>query len=244
MPYLRHLIAFLLIFSLGESTLPAAIADAPAQKSWNESEIEGWRLYISKRFENKSAPEIEKAKELLRTQLKEIKSVVPPSAVSKLQQVSLYFSPEYPGVGPRAEYHPNRGWLRENGRDPVMEKGIEFTNISIFAEETRRMPNFALHELAHAFHDQVHGFDNQEIETAYRRAKAGAKYDRVQRQDSEGNLTWDRAYAITNSSEYFAETSEAFFSRNDFYPFHREELKSHDPQMDQLLEKLWNIKAP
>jgi hypothetical protein len=43
--------------------------------------------------------------------------------------------------------------------------------------------------------------------------------------------------------EYFAETTEAFFSRNDFFPFTREELKQHDPEMEKLLEQLWGSPA-
>lgn len=235
-----------LIFTLACETAFAhtTLADTPDPQHWTSENIEGWQLHISKKFDAAAQPSLKQARKLLQAQLKEVKAVVPTNAVDKLQKVQLYFSPGYPGIQPRAEYHPGKGWLRDNGRDPVMAKGIEFTNVAIFEAETRRMPNFALHELAHAFHDQVHSFNNPQIEAAYQRAKASGKYDRVQRQDSEGNLTWDKAYAITNSSEYFAETSEAFFSRNDFFPFNREELKTHDPQMNQLLEKLWNLDAP
>ncbi len=41
--------------------------------------------------------------------------------------------------------------------------------------------------------------------------------------------------------EYFAETTEAYFSRNDFFPFTRQELLRHDPEMHDLLEKLWGV---
>ena len=44
---------------------------------------------------------------------------------------------------------------------------------------------------------------------------------------------------MTNPQEYFAETTEAFFGKNDFYPFTREELKKHDPKMFALLKKVW-----
>lgn len=81
--------------------------------------------------------------------------MVPRAAVAELRKVPLWFSPEYPGVQPRAEYHPDAGWLRDNNRDPKMEKVVEFTNVRIFERETKRMPNFALHELAHAYHDRV-----------------------------------------------------------------------------------------
>lgn len=102
------------------------------------------------------------------------------------------------------------------------------------------MPNFALHELAHAYHDRVLGFDQADIIAAYNKAKAAGKYDKVQRQDSEGRKRLDRAYAMTNHKEYFAECTEAFFSKNDFFPFTREELKAHDPDMFELLKAVWD----
>ena len=65
--------------------------------------------------------------------------------------------------------------------------------------------------------------------------------DRVERKDSEGRLRMDHAYAMTTPQEYFAESSEAYFSRNDFFPFTRDELKKHDPEIFKLLEKLWGV---
>ena len=82
--------------------------------------------------------------------------------MTELRKVPLWFSPEYPGVKPRAEYHPGAGWLRGNGRNPAMVKGVEFTDVRDFEKEMNRMPNFALHELAHGYHDRVlaGGFGN------------------------------------------------------------------------------------
>jgi hypothetical protein len=115
--------------------------------------------------------------------------------------------------------------------------------VRIFEAETRRMPNFALHELAHAFHDRVLGFENAQIEAAYQKAKAAGLYDRVQRQDSEGRKRLDRAYALTNAKEYFAECTEALFAKNDFFPFTKDELQKHDPEMFDLLTHLWGKKT-
>jgi dipeptidyl-peptidase-4 len=39
--------------------------------------------------------------------------------------------------------------------------------------------------------------------------------------------------------EYFAESTEAYFGRNDFFPFDRRELTRHDPEVEALLGKLW-----
>jgi len=46
-------------------------------------------------------------------------------------------------------------------------------------------------------------------------------------------------YGLTNHKEYFAEATEAFFYRNDFYPFVRAELKEHDATMHDVLVKVW-----
>jgi len=61
----------------------------------------------------------------------------------------------------------------------------------------------------------------------------------VQRRDAKGTESVERAYAMTNPMEYFAESTEAFFSHNDFFPFDRAELKQHDPGMEHLLIGLW-----
>ena len=48
-----------------------------------------------------------------------------------------------------------------------------------------------------------------------------------------------RHYGLTDPMEYFAEGTEAFLYRNDFYPFVRAELKEHDPALHDLLVGIW-----
>lgn len=203
--------------------------------------VEGWTVHVRKDLLKQDPKATTAAMKSLTKQLQEIVKVVPDSAVKELQKIPLWFSPEYPGVPPRAEYHPGAGWLKDNNRDPQMAKGVEFTNVRIFDQETKRMPNFALHELAHGYHDRVlrDGFGNKEIATAYERAKASALYDNVEQRFGDGRTAKARAYAMSNPMEYFAECSEAFFSTNDFYPFTRDELEKHDSDMFTLLATLW-----
>ncbi len=226
------------------------LADSPAKATVSHPErvvrdVEGWTVRIDTRLWSEQRAATEKALELLAVQLREIIQVVPAPAVQHLRKITLWFTRTYPGEGGRAEYHPGAGWLRDNGRDPAMVHGVEFTDIPDFESETRRMPNFTLHELAHAYHDRVlpGGFSNTEIAAAYKAAKASQRYERVQRKDAAGKIHWDRAYAMTNPMEYFAECTEAFFSRNDFYPFNRTELQQHDPDVDALLVRLWGRKS-
>jgi hypothetical protein len=237
---------WLLSLAIGAlSLLPACRAFAVEPLRTNETGaaevimVKGWTVHVRRQLREQDEPAVTRALGLLKAQLEEICRVVPPVAVVELRKVHLWMSPEYPHSTPCAAYHPNVNWLRTHSRDPAMAKSVEFTNVRIFDAECRRMPIFVLHELAHAYHDQVLGYDCSGIKTAYAHAKAAGKYDRVQRQDSEGRLSYDRAYALTNDQEYFAETTEAFFGRNDMEPFTRAELETFDPEMFALLKKVW-----
>ncbi len=215
---------------------------AEASRTYEKKTVEGWTVQVEQSLLQDCAAETELALKLLQQQLQEVVKVVPAPAVKKLREVTLWFSPLYRGVRPSAEYHPGRQWLVDQKRNPDMVKGVEFTNIKTFEKELDRMPNFALHELAHAYHDQVFGFDDDDIASAYAHAKDSKSYENVERwSGSDIPIRWEKAYAMTNPMEYFAETSEAFFSRNDFYPFNREELAKHDPEMLKLLAKVWGV---
>lgn len=206
--------------------------------------ISGWQVHIAKKLLETEADDTAKALNGLKKMLDEIVRDVPATAVAEMKKVPLYFSPSYKPGRSGAEFHPGAGWLRDNGRDPAMAQGVEFSGVHDFEAEMRRMPNFALHELAHAYHFRVlpKGFDNAEIKAAYQRAKDSGLYDRVERTFGNGKPNiFEKAYGITNAMEYFAETTEAYFSRNDFFPFTREELLKHDPEMHALLEKLWGV---
>lgn len=238
---LRFFVAALL-YPLGLALLLCQSVHA-AEPTHQTNVIEGWTVLVDVRLLKEEPAPTAKALELLRVQLQEIVRVVPAPAVRKLREIPLWFSPPYPSVRSQAEYHPDAGWLRSNHRNPAMARGVEFTGVKDFEAETRRMPNFTLHELAHGYHDRVleGGFGNAEIQAQYEKAKASGTYDRVERQDSEGRRRLDRAYALSSPMEYFAESTEAYFTRNDFFPFHRAELHQADPDMEALVGRLWGV---
>ena len=218
-----HLIAGILIlicFARIPSEAAGPITLMPDSEHQTKK-IEGWTIIVSDELLTNDKAATERALELLKRQLQEIVRVVPEVAVTELRKVPLWFSPEYPGVQPRAEYHPGAAWLKENNRDPAMARGVEFTDIRNFERETRRMPNFTLHELAHAYHDRVleDGFGNVRIRESFENAKKQGLYDKVEQRFGDGRSAQVKAYAMSNPMEYFAECTEAFFSTNDFFPF-------------------------
>lgn len=225
-----------------ESKVENATAKKPedATSAYVDQEIPGWTVRMHRQLLEKEPERSATALRLLRQQLDAIEKLVPAESVKLLRHVPMWLSPTYPGIGPTAEYHPDAGWLRNNGRPAAMAKAIEFTNVLIFEAEVKRMPAFVLHELAHAFHDRVLGFDHPEIVKCFEQARDSKKYDAVERYD--GKI--ERSYAMANHKEYFAELTESFFARNDFFPFTREQLKNFDPNMDQLLAKVWDTPKP
>jgi hypothetical protein len=230
------------ILLLAFSMAVAAHGHTTATNRYETRVIEGWTAHFSERLLSEQKVDVDVMIPLLRRQLAEIAERIPAGAVEKLRVVHLWFSPEYPGVRPTAEYHPDAGWLRAHGRNPAMAKSVEVSDVRDFARETDRMPNFMLHELAHAYHDRVLSFDEPKIKEAFRRAKSAKLYERVERWHGSGSRnTFERAYAMTDHKEYFAEQTEAYFGRNDFFPFTREELKRHDPQIYALIEELWGV---
>lgn len=209
--------------------------------AYESRDIQGWTMRVRPELlgpERRAASEA--AIRLIEAQLTEVARLVPSAPLAELRKVRIYLSPPYPGFGPKAEYHPSAGWLRANGRDPAMAKAVEFTNLDQLEREVRRMPMLALHELAHAYHDQVLGFDNPQVRAAYERARAAGTYASVSRRDWRGRQTDGvPAYALTNDREYFAETTEAFFGRNDFFPYDRAELLKADPGAVEMLRAAW-----
>ena len=165
-----------------------------------------------------------------------IERVVPPKAVAELRKVVLWVEHDNP-KGRHAHYHPSEGWLKANAYNPDKAKGVEFGSARNFLRSVGHQPWMVLHELAHAYHDQVLGFEHPKVKAAYDAAKASGTYEKV--------LIWNgrtgRHYAMTNHKEYWAENTEAYFGTNDIYPFVKAELKQHDPAMYALLEELWGV---
>ncbi|MEL6110153.1 MAG: hypothetical protein AAFU85_29420 [Planctomycetota bacterium] len=222
---------------LGGSTLPARGAGPGEVEGYRDRVVHGWPVRVSERLLRESPEKTDRALELLGDQVERLRAMLPKPAFDKVCDITIWLSPPYEGHGPTGEYHPGAEWLRKNGRPAELHRCIEFTNVERYEDEIRRMPVLLLHEVAHAYHDQQLGFDHPEIAAAYQRAKASARYERVERHD--GVVV--EHYALTNPMEYFAELSESYFGVNDYFPFNREQLEVYDPTMFALLERVWNL---
>jgi hypothetical protein len=226
--------------------LLAAPAARPADREapwdpiskYEERKVEGWRVLVHKRLLAREQQELgEQMLKQLGVQLYNITRAVPAGALEKLRKVRIWVELAHPRH-PCMCYHVSADWLREHHMNPEKAGAVEIANARNFLSWTHEQPWMVLHELAHAYHHQVLGFDHAEVRACYDRAVASKTYESVLHYDGKKV----RAYALTDDREYFAESTEAYFGSNDFYPFVRAELKTHDPRMYDLLEKVWGVK--
>lgn len=213
-----------------------------ATKRYRPREIEGWTVLVSDRFDEEPPELLDDVLAELRRQFTAIERSVPSKAVNDLRKIQIWVevnNPQFPCMC----YHVSERWLRANGVNPEKTKHVELANARNFLSWTRRhQPWMVLHELAHGYHDRFidGGYDNAEIREALKAAKNAGRYGNV---DHVAGGTRQH-YAATNPMEYFAECTEAYFGKNDFYPFDRDQLLEYDPDAVELLETLWKVDAP
>jgi hypothetical protein len=171
----------------------------------------------------------------LESQLKTINATVPAKPLAALKKVKFWIEWETKKNG-AAEFHVSPGWLKANGYNPDKARGIEINNFKNFVAWSKKtQPWMILHELSHSYHFIVLGDQYEPLHAAYKQAMERKLYDSV------AFVTGGKrkAYATTNAAEYFAELSEAYFGKNDFFPFTHAELEKHDPVGFEMLKKAW-----
>jgi hypothetical protein len=199
-------------------------------------ELQGHPVYLSPEAVS-SAGLLDRVIAQLNSDLGMIHGVLPEAALTKIAKVSFWIEHDNPDV-PGLTFHPSRDWLRSHGYNTDKVRSIEIGNLENFLSWHAEQPFMVLHELSHSYQDRVLGNDNPTIRQAYDLAVSSRRYESVSYVRG-GKL---RAYALDNAAEYFAELSEAYFGKNDFYPFVRSELEEFDHTGFQMIEQLWGVR--
>ena len=202
-----------------------------------EQNIEGWTVAVDPQLlSGEHKPLGDKALKALANHLQRISYIVPPDRLAKLKELRIWIEFEHPELN-SMQYHPDRGWLIAHQHDPRLVKHVHIPQARHLyeAHTWAKHPYVVLHELAHAYHDQVLSFDSPEVMKVFDAAKEQGIYEEVLLYTGEKV----KHYGLSNHKEYFAESTEAYFGVNDFYPFVRAELNEHDPAMHALLKEIW-----
>lgn len=202
--------------------------------AYNTRQVEGFSVLVHPELSDHPR-ELEEAIKELESQLNAVVSVLQPEHLRELRAVRLWVEWNKRPKG-AAEFHVSAGWLQANGYNPDKVGAVEIGNAVNFVQWSRTaQPSMVLHELAHAYEHRVLGAGHEGIAAAYENAMDQKLYDSVKH--VLGGT--QRAYAATNPKEYFAELTEAYLGKNDFYPFTRAELERHDPKGFRLMQSVW-----
>lgn len=199
--------------------------------------IEGWTVNVDPQMlKGTHAAAGADALKMLANHLQRIAILLPKKQLKEMRKLEIWIEHHHPTLG-AMQYHPGAQWLKNNGHDPRLVKQVHVTRAKALLSRHQMIkhPAVILHELAHSYHDQVLGFNDPRIIKAYKKAMAAGLYDKVLLYTGRRV----RHYAATDHKEYFAEGTEAYFYRNDFYPFVAAELKEHDPVLYDLMVEIW-----
>ena len=233
----RPLAVLLVFLGLAAPGLRADKPEPAKPTSRTDRKVEGWTVRVDDRLLR--APDDElgtRALRFLENKLADIKIVVPADKVKKLQAVVIVLDLTHGNLGPM-QYHPSAGWLKANGYSTDLAKCVHLPRAADVATKrnVNEQPWVILHELAHAYHDQVLDFDEPRVIEAYERYKKSGRGDMTLLYNGKRV----KHYALTNHKEFFAEMTESYFGVNDFFPFNRAELKEAEPEIHALLAAIW-----
>lgn len=237
MPHRRLFIFLVAWFPFSNAAADEPPAFDPTDQYRTQS-VEGWTVRISNRFAGEEPKLLADVLTELRRQLSAVRGCVPDDALEDLQQIEIWVEvndPQFPCMC----YHADERWLRAHGVNPEKTGHVELANARNFLTWTRHQPWMVLHELAHGYHDRflTDGYANATIAEALAEGKEAGRYGEVDHVAG----TRRQHYAATNPMEFFAEGTEAYFGKNDFYPFDRKQLQEYDPELVPVLEELWRV---
>ncbi|MFZ4763897.1 MAG: anhydro-N-acetylmuramic acid kinase, partial [Roseimicrobium sp.] len=123
--------------------------------------IEGWSVRVDERLLAPAHEELgRRAIALLTAKLADIRLLMAHDRVAALQRVAIVLDLTH-GSLTSMQYHPSADWLVAHGYARELEKCVHIPVAETFAsaQHNHVQPWCVLHELAHAYHDQVLGFD-------------------------------------------------------------------------------------
>jgi dipeptidyl-peptidase-4 len=205
-------------------------------------DIEGWTVHVDPQLlpGGEQAALGGRAISMLQNHLERIAILLPDEPLEKMRRCEIWLEYDHPKLR-NMQYHPSEDWLIDNGHDPRLAKKVHITQAAdlLSRQQMLKHPAVILHELAHAYHDQILGFEAPQILEAYRQAMASGKYKNSLLYTGD----YVEHYACTDHKEYFAESTEAYLYHNDFFPFVAAELNEHDTTAFDLMVEVWGPRA-
>ncbi len=236
-PLLWPCLALILSTPLATPVLSKELSELPPPASRSQRMIQGWKVLVDDRLLAKPNEEMgTRVLAMLEAKLVDITYVVPAEPLAKLRAVTIVLDLSH-GPLHNMQYHPGADWLVENGYSPDLVKCVHIPEAKdlLSSRCINEQPWVILHELAHAYHDQVLGFEEPRVMQAFEAYRKSGNGDNTLLYNGKRV----RHYALTDQKEFFAEMTESYLGVDDFFPFNAAELLTAEPAIFELMRAIW-----
>jgi hypothetical protein len=214
------------------------------EREYKSVRLDKWTMLVEKQLLAEAPTAARQAQARMKIMLPKAMAALPDHSRANLKKLPIYLM-----YGPKA-----RGGGRDNGLEyfqkdaPKHHKHLDphwGSCVVIYcAENYVRISDFwalkaLVHEFAHAYHLEQWPEKQPDILRAWDHAVENGLYRNVL--DDSGKRI-DKAYALVNQLEYFAELSCMYFVGCQYQPFNRKELKAYDPVGYEMIQKMWRVK--
>ncbi len=224
---------------------PKVVNYRAPERSYVQTNLAGWTLYLEQDLVDRH-PELARATtRRLGAKLTGVLDLLPTRTRAVLQRLPIFLMlGEESSLGGRdngAEYFQRdapKFW-------PLLDRRWSSALVIYSARNYQQLSEqwatrVLVHELAHAWQLERWPEKQPDILAAWEHAAHTGLYTHVQ---AVNGMVLDRAYALENQLEYFAELSCAYFWRGEYAPFDRAALRQYDPVGFAMTEKMWGVHA-
>ncbi|WP_435277332.1 hypothetical protein ACMAZF_20535 (plasmid) [Psychrobium sp. nBUS_13] len=198
-----------------------------------------WTIYLEKILVDADKAYADRALNKLEQNLNEIISKLPPTAARQLKKLDIYLMKgEKSGVNEGGMSYIRPGEPKNyHYLDPKWQHAIVVYSAKTLMYLDEMWTKKALmHELAHAWHISNWPQRHPPIYNAYLNAKSKGLYQNIE--DYKGRKI-EKAYAIKNQMEYFADLSAMYFVGGNYFPYNKNELAKYDFEGVGMIKEMW-----
>jgi dipeptidyl-peptidase-4 len=172
---------------------------------------------------------------LLDESLQRIARALPPAAVERLRAIPIYVTDTKSGRGGVAHVHTTAAWLIANGEDERKVFAVDVCDPERLEKYLSYQRWMILNDLSLAYLGRYFTAGEKiELWDLHKRALAEGKYGILPYMNE-----MRRSWASSSPPAYFAEASEAYWGKNEAFPFDRKDLQEYDPKMYEFVERVW-----
>ncbi|MFO7907972.1 MAG: DUF885 domain-containing protein [Pirellulaceae bacterium] len=206
----------------------------------------GWTVWLERELAEDHDALAEEAMARLEEKLKATLDILPSRSHQLLRELPIYLMlGEQAALGGRNNgaryFQPNAPAYRDH-LDPRWSSALVIYSARNYTWLSDHWSLLVLlHEFSHAWHLEQWPEKQPDILKAWKQAVRHKTYEGVK--DVNGKRL-ERAYAVANQLEYFAELSGTYFLGGEYEPFDRAALRERDPAGLAMVEKMWGTSAP